>query len=197
MYAFEIAGGYTFYKYRDFDGTVSLSRAHLHWFWRLMSCSGLGSVVFYDGSVVNFNGFLKVAEAPDQHFFLGFKAGEPSGMFWLNGFGVRTCFIHMAIMPSFHRKGTIEMGRGVLCHLLTARDIEGEYFLKNVKGLVPAINPLACRMAELSGFKKTGTLENDAYIARLDNQVDASLYCATLNGLVTRGFINKPDKNFY
>lgn len=181
MYAFEIEGGFTFYKYRGFDGTLSLDPALLHWFWRLMSESGMVPVVFYDGSVENFAAFRKLAESESQHFFLGFKDGEPAGLFWLNGFGTRTCFLHMAIVPGCHGRGTLSMGRGVLRHLLTARDVDGEYLLENVKGLVPVTNPLACRMAELSGFRKVGVISGDAYVASRDEHVDAALFCATLD----------------
>lgn len=187
MYAFEIDKGFVFYKYRDFTGDISLDPSLLHWFWRIMEGSGLSRIVFYDGSVVNFRGFRRIAELPEQHIFLGFKNGQPAGLFWLNGFGIRTCFIHMAIMPGYHGQGTLDMGRGVLRHLLTANDVDGEYFLKNVKGLVPVTNPLACRMAERSGFHRVGILSGDAYIAARDEHVDAMLYCATLDYLSPHG----------
>ncbi|WP_051295084.1 hypothetical protein [Maridesulfovibrio bastinii] len=193
MYAFEIPGGYTFYKYRDFDETLSLSPEHLHWFWRLMSEAGQQHIIFYDGSIISYAGFRKLAEQRDQHFFLGFKDGRPSGLFWLNGFGIKTCFIHMAILADFHGRGTLEMGRGVLRHLLTARDVDGEYFLKNVKGLVPVANPLACRMAVASGFREVGTITGDAYLASRDKHVDAVLYCATLENLKDRGIVSQSE----
>ncbi|MBI9112812.1 GNAT family N-acetyltransferase [Maridesulfovibrio ferrireducens] len=181
MYGFEAAEGFVFYKYRDFDGTVSLTEGHLKWFWDVMQCAGQIPVIFYDGSVECFEDFKNLVEKKEQHFFLGFKDDKPSGLFWLNGFAQRSCFVHLAIMPDFFGKETLLMGKGVLRHLLTVCDVSGGYILDCVKGLIPVMNPLACRMAERSGFSKVGILPQAAYWAAEDKSVDAAIFCAVRN----------------
>ncbi len=181
MYGFELEGGFTFYKYRDFDGTESLTEGHLKWFWDVMEKAGQIPVIFYDGSVECFEDFKRLVNVEDQHFFFGFKNEKPSGIFWLNGFAQYSCFVHLAIMPEFFGKGTLMMGKGVLRHLLTARDVSGRYILDCVKGLIPVINPLACSMAEKSGFSKVGILPQSAYLAAEDKSVDAAIFCAVRN----------------
>ena len=73
MYGFELEGGFTFYKYRDFDGTESLTEGHLKWFWDVMEKAGQIPVIFYDGSVECFDDFKRLVNVEDQHFFFGFK----------------------------------------------------------------------------------------------------------------------------
>ncbi|CCO25012.1 hypothetical protein [Maridesulfovibrio hydrothermalis] len=184
MYGFEIEGGFTFYKFRDFDGSLSLSDDHLKWFWEKMGKAGQISVVFYDGSVESFEDFKKLAKLKDQHFFLGFKDGRPAGMFWLNGFTQRSCFVHLTIIPDFHGKAALQMGRGVLRHLLSVTDVSGSYILDCVKGLIPVMNSLACRMAQRSGFEKAGVIQKAVYLAAEDKSVDAAIFCAVRNNEV-------------
>ncbi|MFW5499054.1 MULTISPECIES: GNAT family N-acetyltransferase [unclassified Maridesulfovibrio] len=181
MYGFEVNGGVTFYKFRDFDGTQSLADGHLRWFWETMRKAGQLPVIFYDGTVGNFRDFQNLVLREDQHFFFGFKDQQPAGLFWLNGFTTKSCFVHIAIMPGFHGKGTLLMGRGVLRHLLSVTDVAGGYIFDCVKGLIPVTNPLACRMAERSGFNKVGILPQAAYLAAEDKSVDAAIFCAVRN----------------
>jgi hypothetical protein len=183
MYGFEVDGGFTFYKFRDFDGTESLSDGHLRWFWENMRKAGQLPVIFYDGTVENFRDFQKLVRCEDQHFFFGFKDQQPAGLFWLNGFTSKSCFVHIAIMPGFHGKGTLLMGRGVLRHLLSVTDVAGGYIFDCIKGLIPVSNPLACRMAERSGFRKAGILPQAAYLAADDKSVDAAIFCAVRNNM--------------
>ncbi|WP_320175231.1 GNAT family N-acetyltransferase [Maridesulfovibrio sp.] len=181
MYAFEVDGDFTFYKFRDFDGTKSLADGHLRWFWETMRQAGQLPVIFYDGTVEGFIDFQNLVFREDQHFFFGFKDQQPAGLFWLNGFTSKSCFVHLAIMPGFHGKGTLLMGRGVLRHLLSVTDVAGGYIFDCIKGLIPVTNPLACRMAERSGFKKAGILPQAAYLAAEDKSVDAAIFCAVRN----------------
>jgi len=181
MYGFEVDGGFIFYKFNDFDGTESLSDGHLRWFWEIMCGAGQIPVIFYDGSVETFREFQGLVSREDQHFFFGFKDQKPAGLFWLNGFSPKSCFVHLAIMPEFHGRGTLQMGRGVLRHLLSASDVSGEYIFDCIKGLIPTVNPLACRMAERSGFIKAGVLPQAAYNAAADKSVDAAIFCAVRN----------------
>ncbi|WP_031479407.1 hypothetical protein [Maridesulfovibrio frigidus] len=181
MYGFEVDGGFVFYKYRDLDGTLSLTEGHLKWFWDVMSQAGHIPTVFYDGSVECFEEFKKLANDKGQHFFFGFKGNKPSGMFWVNGLAHRSCFVHLAIMPGFYREGTLKMGKGVLRHLLTARDVAGRYVMDCIKGLIPSCNPLACQMAEKSGFSKIGIIPQATYFAAEDKSVDAVIFCAVRN----------------
>jgi len=183
MYGFEVEGGFTFYKFRDFDGTESLTDGHLRWFWETMREAGQLSVIFYDGTVESFRDFQRLVRLSDQHFFFGFKDQQPAGLFWLNGFSPKSCFVHIAIMPGFHGKGTLQMGRGVLRHLLSTTDVADEYIFDCIKGLIPVTNPLACRMAERSGFRKVGILPQAAYWAAEDKSVDAAILCAVRNNM--------------
>ncbi|WP_432735818.1 GNAT family N-acetyltransferase [Maridesulfovibrio sp. FT414] len=178
MYGFEMEGGYTFYKYRDFDGTVSLSEAHLKWFWTILYGAGTLPVIFYETEDRSFESFRRLAEMEDQHFFFGFKDQQPSGMFWLNGFAPRSCFVHIASMPAFYGRGAVEMARGGLRHLLAVTDASGGPLFDCIKGLIPAANPLACRMAEKAGFKKVGVIPQGAYLADQDISTDAVLFAA-------------------
>ncbi|WP_320169511.1 GNAT family N-acetyltransferase [Maridesulfovibrio sp.] len=182
MYGFEIDGGYTFYKYRDFDGTLSLTAAHLKWFWSILEDAGTVPVIFYDGTVRGFNDFKQLAELPDQHLFLGFRGQEPAGLFWLNGFTPRACYVHIASMPGFYGRGSVQMGRGCLAHLLAATDASGRYLFDCIKGLIPASNQLACRFAEKSGFRQAGIVPNGAYLSGEDISIDAVLFCAVRKG---------------
>ncbi|WP_319780102.1 GNAT family N-acetyltransferase [Maridesulfovibrio sp.] len=181
MYGFEVEGGFTFYKFRDFDGTEALTDGHLHWFWEIMRKAGQISVIFYDGTVESFSDFQQLVRREDQHFFFGFKDREPSGLFWLNGFTPKSCFVHIASMPGFHGKGTLQMGRGGLRHLLSVTDVAGGYLFDCIKGLIPVTNVLACRMAERSGFRKAGILPQAAYLAADNKSVDAAIFCAVRN----------------
>ncbi|WP_421902420.1 GNAT family N-acetyltransferase [Maridesulfovibrio sp.] len=181
MYGFEVDGGFTFYKFRGFDGTELLTDGHLRWFWETMRKAGQLPVIFYDGTVEGFGDFQKLVRCEDQHFFFGFKDQQPAGLFWLNGFTSKSCFVHIAIMPGFHGKGTLQMGRGVLRHLLSVTDIASGYIFDCIKGLIPVTNPLACRMAERSGFRKAGILPQAAYLAVEDKSVDAAIFCAVRN----------------
>ncbi|NDV21772.1 GNAT family N-acetyltransferase [Desulfovibrio sp. JC022] len=181
MYGFEVDGGFTFYKFRNFDGSESLTDGHLRWFWEIMGKAGQLPVIFYDGTIESFCDFRKLVRREDQHFFFGFKDQQPAGLFWLNGFSPKSCFVHIAIMPGFHGKGTLQMGRGVLRHLLSATDVVGEYIFDCIKGLIPMINQLACRMAERSGFRRAGILPQAAYLAAEDKSVDAAIFCAVRN----------------
>lgn len=178
MYGFEVEGGFTFYKYRDFDGTLSLSDAHLKWFWNVMKEAGQIPVIFYDGTVYSFEGFRQLVKMKEQHFFMGFKDQEPAGLFWLNGFSSRSCYVHIASMPRFYGKQALQMGRGVLRHLLSVSDVSGRYILDCIKALIPVKNPLACRMAVKSGFRKVGVMPQAAYWAVDDKSVDAAIFCA-------------------
>ncbi|HAS88060.1 MAG TPA: hypothetical protein DCS48_01955 [Desulfovibrio sp.] len=181
MYGFEVDGGFTFYKFRDIDGSESLTDGHLRWFWETMRKAGQLPVIFYDGSVECFRDFQALVRLNDQHFFFGFKDDQPAGLFWLNGFTAKSCFVHLAIMPGFHGKGTLLMGRGVLRHLLSVTDVAGGYMFDCIKGLIPVTNPLACRMAEKSGFRKAGILSQAAYLAAEDKSVDSAIFCAVRN----------------
>lgn len=69
MYGFEVGGGFIFYKFRNFDGTLSLADGHLRWFWEAMRKAGQLPVVFYDGTVENFSDFQNIVLREDQHFF--------------------------------------------------------------------------------------------------------------------------------
>lgn len=178
MYGFETEEGYTFYKYRDFDGSVSLSTDHLKWFWSLLERAGTLPVIFYDTENRTFDDFRRLVEHPEQHFFLGFKDRRPSGMFWLNGFTPRSCFVHIASMPEFYGRGVLQMARGSLRHLLSVTDVSGRYLFDCIKGLIPVSNPLACRVAEKSGFTRAGIIPQGAYLADRDCSVDAALFCA-------------------
>ncbi|NDV28032.1 GNAT family N-acetyltransferase [Desulfovibrio sp. JC010] len=181
MYGFEIDGGFTFYKFRDFDGSESLTDGHLRWFWEIMRKAGQIPVIFYDGSVETFADFQQLVRREDQHFFFGFKDQQPAGIFWLNGFSPKSCFVHIASMPAFHGQGSLQMGRGGLRHLLSVSDVAGEYIFNCIKGLIPVTNPLACRMAEKSGFSRAGILPQAAYLAAEDKSVDAAIFCAVRN----------------
>lgn len=181
MYGFEVDGGFTFYKFRDFDGSESLTDGHLRWFWEIMREAGQLPVIFYDGTVESFYGFKQLVCREDQHFFFGFNGQQPAGLFWMNGFTSKSCFVHMAIMSVFYGKGTLLMGRGVLRHLLSVTDVAGGYIFDCIKGLIPVTNPLACRMAEKSGFSRAGILPQAAYLAAEDKSVDAAIFCAVRN----------------
>jgi hypothetical protein len=146
-----------------------------------MRKAGQLPVIFYDGTVESFRDFKNLVLLEDQHFFFGFKDQQPAGLFWLNAFTSKSCFVHLAIMPGFHGKGTLLMGRGVLRHLLSVTDVAGGYIFDCIKGLIPVTNPLACRMAERSGFNKAGILPQAAYLAAEDRSVDAAIFCAVRN----------------
>lgn len=181
MYGFEVDGGFTFYKFRDFDGSESLTDGHLRWFWEIMREAGQLPVIFYDGTVESFYDFKQLVCREDQHFFFGFNGLQPAGLFWMNGFTSKSCFVHMAIMSVFYGKGTLLMGRGVLRHLLSVTDVAGGYIFDCIKGLIPVTNSLACRMAEKSGFSRAGILPQAAYLAAEDKSVDAAIFCAVRN----------------
>jgi hypothetical protein len=181
MYGFEVEGGFTFYKFRDLDGHDYLTEGHLRWFWEIMREAGHLPVIFYDGTIESFQDFNRLVHREDQHFFFAFKDRQPAGLFWLNGFSPKSCFVHIATMPCFHGQGTLQMGRGGLRHLLSVTDVAGDYIFDCIKGLIPVTNPLACRMAEKSGFSKVGILPRAAYLAAEDKSVDAAIFCAVRN----------------
>ena len=181
MYGFELEGGFTFYKVRDFDGTLSLSDGHLKWFWEIMKKGRQIPAIFYDGLVESSEDFIELAKMNDQHMFLGFKDQKPSGLFWLNGFSSRSCYAHFSIMPDFYGEQAAQMGSGVVRHLLAVTDASGLYIFDCIKALIPVKNPLACRMAVKSGFNKIGVIPQAAYWAADDQSVDAAIFCAVRN----------------
>ncbi len=181
MYGFEIEGGCTFYKVRDFDGTLSLSDAHLEWFWKIMRKGGQIPVIFYDGSVESFEEFKRLVKTEDQHFFLGFKDQEPAALFWLNGFSSRSCYVHISSMPKFYGKQAVHIAQGGLRHLLSVTDVSGRYLFDCIKALIPLKNQLACRFAIKAGFKKVGVIPQAAYWAAEDQSVDAAFFCGVRN----------------
>lgn len=177
MYGFEIDGGCTFYKVRDFDGTLSLSDAHLKWFWEIMKKGRQIPIIFYDGSVDSFEEFKTLVKTEDQHFFIGFQDQEPAALFWLNGFGSRSCYVHISVMPEFYGNQAVQMAQGGLRHLLSVTDVSGRYLFDCIKALIPVKNPLACRMATKAGFTKIGIMPRAAYWAAEDQSVDAAIFC--------------------
>ena len=187
MYGFEIEGGYTFYKYRDFDGSLSLTEAHLRWFWNILDEAGTLPVIFYECEDRSFDSFKALADMEDQHFFFGFKDERPSGMFWLNGFSPRSCFVHIASMPGYYGTGALRMARGGLRHLLTVTDASGGYLFDCIKGLIPVSNELACRVAVRAGFSRVGIIPQGAYFADEDKSTDAALFCAVRDNILNKG----------
>lgn len=187
MYGFEMEGGYTFYKYRDFDGTVSLTEAHLKWFWNYLHEAGTLPVIFYECANRSFDNFKRIADMEDQHFFFGFKDEKPAGLFWLNGFTPRSCFVHIASMPEHYGRGALQMTRGGVRHLLTVTDASGAYLFDCIKGLIPVSNELACSVALRCGFRRAGTIPKGAYMADLDKSIDAALFCAVRENILSKG----------
>ena len=108
MYGFEVEGGCVFYKFRDMDGSYSLTDEHLQWFWEIMKKGGQISTVFYDGSIDSFPQFLALAKMKDQHFFLGFKDDVPAILFWVNGLASRSCYVHFCKRKGFRIYSSIK-----------------------------------------------------------------------------------------
>ena len=102
-------------------------------------------------------------DRPDQRFFFTFKGRRPIGMWWLNGFAPKSCWLHYCFFREAWGRDTIRTGRVVTDYLLDYPDLNGEFYFDVIKGQTPANNPLALRVLKLTGFQVVGNMPCGAW----------------------------------
>lgn len=123
---------------------------------------GVFHKVFYDGNVVDPEGFMSVMKKPANVPVFFFDDREPLGFAYLNGLMGGVAFAHFCGLKSALGK-TQKIGDMVLSYWM-----ENFKFLHLILGLTPENNRLALRFIRSIGFTSLGVIPGvlyDAYAA--------------------------------
>ena len=167
------------YMYLSIGGERLLTPEHAWWFWDILDRQGLVPTLFYEGGPRSASDFAALAESPDQRFFFTFKDKRPLGLWWLNGFAPKSCWLHYAFFREAWGRDTIRTGRAVTDYLLNLREQNGCHVFNVIKGQTPATNPLAVRALKLMGFTVAGVMKNGAWLEEEQRSVPAVISCKT------------------
>lgn len=119
---------------------------------------GLAKHAFYDGSVYDAEDFINLAFSQFIILYLVLDMTgdlpQVAGHCHLNGFQGRMAVSHFSMSEAYQGKKGIELGRAVSKELFKQKRQDGGPLVTSLLGLTPMSNRLACRYAQLIGFKK-------------------------------------------
>lgn len=124
-------------------------------------------LVFYDGQVVNPEGFMAVMKKPANVPVFFFRDTEPLGVAWLNGLSGGIAFAHFCGLKAA-LGSTQKIGRLALNYWMSFARTDGGPLLSVILGITPDNNRLAVSFIRRIGFHPLGVIPGilwDAYAA--------------------------------
>lgn len=158
---------------------VSIAAGLLEEVWRRIEEERLVESLFYDGSVLCLEGFIREIARDGCLPFAVMGDGELAAFSWLNCITGKAARTHFVIFKKFRgRKLRLIIGPHLYKYILTRRDGMG-YLFDCLYGITPKCNPLAWKAALSCGWKESGEIANACYMANERRSVNGIITCAT------------------
>lgn len=128
--------------------------------------SGLADVVFYDGDVTDWRGWIEFLRVSQSWLVrVNNTAGKVVGFFWLNGFAGQTAMMHFCIFDSVGFEAAVELGRQSVAYVFRNTEMQSVY------GCTPKVYRHVFPFIKALGFKVLGDIPGACYIKRKDKHV--------------------------
>ena len=168
-------------SYTEIDGIRTAADSDIKKLWERTVNDGLDKIVFYEGTIKDACGFLKMAKDLGTAFYFIFDGTEVIGYTWLNRFENRTARQHFCVFLEYWGK-TLDVGKYVLDYFMHMKNPAGEYCLDLLTGFVPAWNERAIKFSLKCGGKTHGKIPNAIFNGATGKSEDAVFVFYTRGG---------------
>jgi len=140
---------------------------------------GTAKALFHDGEIGSAKEFLTSIKFGENRLFVVLVLNEIAGVFWLNRFKGRSCYVHFTTFSHVWGKNSVEVGRAAIRKAMhMATDAEG-YTFDVLLGLIPSWNQRAIRWTLDVGFEACGDIPNAIWDSDQGKSVQGTLMYLT------------------
>jgi hypothetical protein len=165
----------TLLAYSAIDGIPTMTDSEVRGLYERMEADDTAETVFYDGSVLNADDFLKTMKHGMTQLFMVSVDREVAGAVWLTDFEVRRASFHFCFFSNVWEMDLVDIGKECVCQILNSERLSVPMF-DCLTGIVPVTNKRAIGWCEKMCFSVLGTLPNGAWIRREQRSVPATVY---------------------
>jgi len=165
----------TLLAYSAIDGIPTMTDSEVRGLYERMEADGTADTVFYDGSVMSADDFLKTMKHGMTQLFMVSIDNEVAGAVWLTDFEVRRAAFHFCFFSNAWKKDLVDAGKECVTQILNAERLSVPMF-DCLIGIVPATNRAAQIWCHKMRFRRIGVLPKGAWIQREQRSVPATIY---------------------
>jgi hypothetical protein len=147
--------------YTTVDGIPTMTDSNIARLYERIDTENTVKYLFLDGSVRCAADLINHFKRPGcMCYLVGYSGpkGQVVGFFWLDNFVQCSCQLHYAFFREYWGPTAVEVGRWVLREMITQRDIDGNFCIDVIIGIVPETNRLAVRYARSVLLQSVGVL---------------------------------------
>lgn len=165
--------------YVEYDGMRTYSDTFICEIYNLMEKEGTVQVVFSDGEINSASGFLSAMKYGTNALYFVELQNEIAGIIWLNRFKSKTCYVHFCAFQKYWGAGSVEIGRSAISQVLEMKNVDGDYALDTLLGLIPCNNIPAIKWLKKVGLQEIGVIPMALWNQNTEKSEDGLLLCLT------------------